>query len=418
MNILYEVAFYGSTVIAIAIVPLLTVYYRVVTVERRAEEIRIRLWDDEAIHAYLTLFTPCEPPPRKPEPGARRGRAARANGDAKGEQDDLDERVRQEFFGVHDWRRYGLGIGMLTFVTALTVLLAVTWADDQMRGRTTPIAHIGSTYIMALAGAYVWSVFEMLSRIRSRNLTPDDLIEMVLRYIAAVPIGYAFALLSLEQTKDAFAFIAAAFPLREARLLFRERALKKLESQVTAAGSRVTDGRIGKTIDGIGDATVATLEDAGYETYMDLAYADPIRVMAGMGHPLRLVLAWMDECLLAVYAPALKGPLAKAGIPCALDASEFFENYCVRESGTKADNAARVAALAQAVATPAPLLMDIFERVHGDPHVRFLARVWDTNAEMVNEHVSGKGHAHGDDQTPLKATGAGVASVSLDVDLQ
>jgi hypothetical protein len=201
-----------------------------------------------------------------------------------------------------------------------------------------------------------------------------------------------FALLSIDATKDAFAFIAAAFPLREARLLLRERALKNPQAEPTAvAGGRIADGHIGRTIDGIGDATVAALEDAGFATYMDLAYADPIRVMAGMGHPLRLVLAWIDECLLAVYAPALKGPLAKVGIPCALDASEFFDTHCraTYSATTKWDDESPVGQLAKAIGGIAPaLLVDMLKRVYEDPHVRFLACVWKENADEVNRQVS------------------------------
>ena len=177
-----------------------------------------------------------------------------------------------------------------------------------------------------------------------------------------------------------------ASPCAKRASCFRERTLKQLESQAVTAGGRVTDGHIGKTIDGIGDTTVAMLEDAGLTTYMDLAYADPIRVMASMGHPLRLVLAWIDQCLLAVYAPALKGPLARAGVPCALDAAAFFEAHCYDvKAATPKDwkNDPSMNELAKAVAVAPDLLFDILQGVHDDPHVRFLAEIWDTNATEV-----------------------------------
>jgi hypothetical protein len=62
----------------------------------------------------------------------------------------------------------------------------------------TYLANPTLVLIMALAGGYIWSVYQILARIRASELSPADLYEIDLGMLAAVPIGLAFSLITVE----------------------------------------------------------------------------------------------------------------------------------------------------------------------------------------------------------------------------
>jgi hypothetical protein len=285
--------------------------------------------------------------------------------------------IEEEFFRVHSFLAYLAPLTLLSLVSAAVVITIALWVDVAL-GKAQG-NNITTAVIMSLCGAYVWVVYEILSRVRSQDLAPIDLYELTLRLLAAIPIGYAFSLLALDGKEGLFAFIAAAFPLRDVQLILRKRAMKKLDMEGRANESRALEGHLGKVLNGLSDATLARLEELGIITYMDLAYTNPIRLMARTGYSLRHILAWIDQALLAVYAPSLKVKMAELGVPCALDAYEFYEAHCL-DPGTKkplsgaSDPALK--ALASGLQIDPVLLVEILREVYVDPHVKFLNAIW------------------------------------------
>lgn len=371
MNDLYELCLWVVALAAAAIVPLLVVHYRLLVIPKRIEDLKTNLWNAKAIYDYVELFTATD---------AEFGQ----------EKKMLDKIVDQTFFGIHGWRRYLEPLVPLTVVIAAVVAMCVFWADTKVRGQSNPFQAIDSDVILALSGAYVWSVYGVLSRARSLDLTPDYLMEVVLRLVAAVPIGHAFSLLALERVDGAFAFASAAFPLREMRLLLRERALRKLKEQEAERSGQVYKGDLNQVVDGIGEEKIARLEELHVMTYMDLAYVDPVWLMARTGHSLRLVLAWMDQALLAVYALEHKKKLVGLGVTCALDACEFYEAHCFNPQEKKSrdwSQDAAVTELAKGLGLAPMLLVEMLDKVYGDPHVVFLSKIWyswEVNREQPN----------------------------------
>jgi hypothetical protein len=86
-----------------------------------------------------------------------------------------------------------------------------------------------------------------------------------------------------RQRRESIRFAAAAFLLRDVRLLFRQRLLKRLDQSLSSDADRATAGSSGRVIDGMSVETIARLGELQISTYMDLAYVDPIRIMAKTG---------------------------------------------------------------------------------------------------------------------------------------
>jgi hypothetical protein len=273
---------------------------------------------------------------------------------------------------------YGVALLPLVISVATVVWVCCAWASVKLGSAQASVGKLEESFVLALTGAYVWSVYEILSRSRSRDLTPDILLEMTLRYIAAVPIGYAFSLFAQPGFAPTLAFASAAFPLRDLRLLWRKRALRAIESK-SSTEARASEGHLRTTVDGLSDTTLARLEELQIVTFLDLAYANPVRLMARTGYSLRHLLAWIDQALLAVYGPSVKPSFTRIGLPCALDVSEFYEVHCYDPKTDEPrdwQNDPAVLDLAKALDVPLTFVPEVLVRVHTDPHVQFLASIW------------------------------------------
>ena len=127
--------------------------------------------------------------------------------------------------------------------------------------------------------AFVWSLYEVLSRMKSGDLTPIELEDVVIRFVTAVPIGFAFSLLVFDKVSPWLAFVASAFPLRDLRQLIRKQALRKIGETPASSSSLTKQSYIGQVLSDIGKETIVRLEELNIVTCMDLAYANPVKLM-------------------------------------------------------------------------------------------------------------------------------------------
>jgi hypothetical protein len=341
----------------------LIVHYRVSTVRRRYDEIRDALLDrndlaESPARHYLKLFTRKDP-----------GKNATA--------DELEAAIYAHFLQFHSWTRYALALVLLASFSGGAFYFVWGWTTQTFTGTSPfgPIKHVlPMEAVFALTGAYVWSLYELSDRARRRDLTPDELFDVSIRYLFALPIGYVGALLSVDSVDAGFAFAASALPLRDIRRFVRKRALEKM-NVVDAKVEPTRAGYLTEVVDGLGPDTLARLEEIGIVTFTDLAYADPIQIMVKAGFSLRHIIQWMDHAMLAIYAFDYKKKLAENGITCSLDAKEFYETHFENKA---TDKCPAVAALEQRMSVPAVLLCEIFSRVAIDPQVLFLGKMWYT----------------------------------------
>jgi hypothetical protein len=339
------------------------------------------------------------------------------------EETDVKRVLDAQFWYFHDTKRYVRALLLVMALSGLMLSLSGLWIMDRLRdpvrgdgakveepkeltsgatadgpaeavppenappaqaagaekgGASTLVGQITATLIMALWGAFVWSLYEVWSRRKSGDLTPVELVDVAIRFIVAVPIGYAFSLL-VPVAAPLGAFAASAFPLRYVRLLIRKQMLPKTGESVPNPLVLTAKGRFSEGLSGIGHDTIARLQELNIETYLDLAYADPIRLMVKTGVPIQLVLAWIDQALLAVYAAPHKAKFELLGMPCALDVREFYEDHWLDpDTGREKDwrNDPAVKELATSLSIPLEVLPQLLRSIYADPHVQFLSSAW------------------------------------------
>lgn len=332
---------------------------------------------------------PATPPERRHELERRRARRALDNNPYISD-------LYKTFDVCHSWGQYRFPILSLATLTIGICLILYVWVRMQMspEWHDGPIARLPLPIIMALAGGYVWTLYQVVTRVRSDELGPSDLIELSLGLLSCVPIGFGLSLITLEATtlRSLVAFTASAFPVRDMQRFLQEQMMKRAFAiDAPATTVRPAERNLGTAIAGLSDQTLVRLAELRIVTVLDMAYSDPIRIMMQTGYPLPLIIDWIDQSLLALYVGDKRGDLTRMGLRCALDVYEFVELHGLWTPGPDNDpDTGRRGTLTepdlhalQIVATKLDvdkeLVHDLFLRIYSDPQAVVLRRLWYPN---------------------------------------
>jgi hypothetical protein len=283
--------------------------------------------------------------------------------------------VRKEFNRIQAPERYYVPVALLVVISALGLLLCYAWVHErwfeaQAATPTSFPATMSLAVVMALAGAYVWGIWEILQRVGDCSLTPSEIWEVCFRWLVAIPIGYAFSLIAFDEAQPAFAFAASAFPFKSVHRYMRESTLKKLGFEPERASA--AQQRVHVAIEGISDAMAIRLEELMVYTTLDMAYANPVRIMIKTGVPILEVLDWMDQALFRVYAAKHRKAFLACGIRTSIEVCEFVNLHC------KGDNPSDTCAadLAKKLGMPVEAMKNFLFRIALDPQVKALYHLW------------------------------------------
>lgn len=356
-----SVLFVIAAVVASVVVPFIVYHFRRSYVPERWNEIQRHLKTGDLASTYVALFAP-----------------------ALGTKGDGLDVVKDYFHSSYSRSRYFVPV-LLTFVATLAQLLVCgIWCEHKLRGASDGVSVIPEPIIMAILGGYVWSLYELLGRHRSGDLTPVSLYGIALRVIGCVPIGYAFSLLSVDNVQSFFAFAAGAFPVRDLRRMLRRHFVSQLKAEAPRA--RGTQDHLGQELNGLSDDTLARLDEIQIRTTLDLAYADPLKIFLHTGFPVRHVIDWIDQALLGVYVDGKLGELRLMGIRGAIEASTFYDEHCLDETKhpkTGIENDEEVKVLAKVLGVDPRSALRMLDQVSGDPHTEFISVLW---GEQNDEH--------------------------------
>jgi hypothetical protein len=329
-------------------------------------------------------------PPATPEERERR-RARRAL-----DNNPYISDLAETFDVCHSWRQYTFPILSLATLTIGICLVLYVWVRVQMSPawHGGPVAGLPLQIIMALAGGYVWTLYQVVTRVRSDELGPSDLIELSLGLLSCVPMGFGLSLITLEakNLSSLVAFTVSAFPVRDMQRFLQEQMMKRaFNIDAPARTVRPSERNLGTAIDGLSDQTLVRLAELRIVTVLDMAYSDPIRVMMQTGYPLPLVIDWIDQSLLALYVGDKRADLTRMGLRCALDVYEFVELHGLWTPGLGNDpdqgkrgtltgsDLDALEIVSTKLEVNRELVHDLFLRIYSDPQAVVLRRLWYVN---------------------------------------
>jgi hypothetical protein len=260
---------------------------------------------------------------------------------------------------------------LLIFALLLLIMVSETvfaWLGivEQPGIELSPIA------VSALAGAYMWVLFDFIGRNRRLDLHPVDINRATFRLIIAVPFGIALGALAKDPAGVPLAFLAGAFPTTTLFTIARRLAIRQL-GMGESAGKPATQL---ERLQCVPTANAERYADIGVTSISQLAYCDPIDVAIRSSFSFNYVVDCVSEALAWIY---LEGDLAKARRYSMRGAQEITNLIDDVDGGTKASAArARKAidALAKELKIDATALEKTLREIAGDPYTAFIHTVW------------------------------------------
>jgi hypothetical protein len=287
---------------------------------------------------------------------------------------DKFEQLYEQWYG----RRFFVWPGMLLFLTALAGSTLVTFSELAARKYIpNPLFDVPATAVAALAGAYLWTVNDLISRSRRLDFSPSDVQWGALRLIIAIPMGYAFASVAASAVGPFVAFSLGAFPLATLSSMLRRVANKQLGLEATP--DEASDDII--KLQGINKAIVERLNNEDVATVTQIAYCDPVQLVMRSNLTFNFVTDCMNQALAWMYLEERLDKLRPFGMRGACEIRHLVQDFDddSPDSARKAEHDRAVAAfpvIAAAVGLDIAALQITFREIAGDPYTEYLAQVW------------------------------------------
>jgi hypothetical protein len=265
----------AATVIAFLLGVFPIVHHFVVGLRERKREIMCLL-DDTAISRYFDQFY-----------------------HATAEQ--LNREPRKELSKIYN-ERFGVRVfifPVILYVASLTIaLVAIAVAVNARLSNQTSGFSIDAVWAHALAGAYLWSTYYLISRFRQRNLIPSALYIAALRILMAIPFAVTIGWALKEGAAAPVAFFLGAFPTNTLFLIARRNVGHALHLGNQIGTDAPTE--LGK-LQGVSQPVAEALSDVGVTTLVQLAYEDPIQLAMRTNLSFYFILDLVGQSLLGIY---------------------------------------------------------------------------------------------------------------------
>jgi hypothetical protein len=284
------------------------------------------------------------------------------------------ERLYARWYG----RRFFVAPSLLLLLVGVTAITLVVFTVLHVRGYiSNPFFDVPDTAIAAIAGAYMWTVNDFISRTRRLDFAPSDVLWGVLRLTIAVPMGYAFAAIAAPSVGPFVAFALGAFPLAKVTTMLQQLANKNLNLEATAKGAK--DDII--KLQGINKTIVERLANEDINTVTQVAYCDPVQLIMRSNLNFNFVTDCMNQALAWMYLEDDLSKVRPLGMRGAGEIRDLITDYddASTDMGRKAAHDRAVAAfpkIASALKQDPETLQIVFRQIAEDPYTIFLSRVW------------------------------------------
>jgi hypothetical protein len=289
-------------------------------------------------------------------------------------------------------RRYGRWhyLAPLALFTATSSYLLLLSLNTAFRLLPTPVSwldvELPTVAVAGVAGAYMWVLYEFISRERSMDFSTTHVNRATFRFAVAVPLGYALAQLAVSQPwQHSLAVLAGAFPtdaiFRNLRWLF----VRRLGMDEPPADRR---DRL-DNLQGVDAGVAERFAEEGITTVSQLAYSDPIALTIRSGFRFDYVCDCISQALAWVYLEGRLAVAARFGIRGALEVAGLLDtvrkaNPADPVSVAEAAQASQAIEDFAAAAQMTRLTVEgILNTIWEDRAVEFLIDIWEAVGERA-----------------------------------
>lgn len=291
----------------------------------------------------------------------------------------LNLRPCENLSDIYD-RRFGIRTFVLpglcyAAMLALAVFVLAASIGENLPGKPT-VAIVPHVAAYALAGAYLWVVYDLIARYRLRNLIPSAIYNCAFRIAIIVPLAYALGA-SLANYSDnlgaSLAFLLGAFPTSTLFLLARRNAGKMLG--MTEDPTQPERPPELEKLQGVNRPIAEAFSDIGVSTLVQLAYDDPIQLAMRTNLAFYFVLDLVSQALVAIYLDTdiVRRYSIRGSVEASSLATRFFRDEPVAQRV--------VHQLSHRLDLPIESLAVILYQIAEDPCSKFINAIWSGDEE-------------------------------------
>jgi len=285
---------------------------------------------------------------------------------------DLGVNFEQKYKSAFGWRKFFFPCILLFSISAIGFCFVtnslIAWLDP--KHTLKPIPPIAMS---AFFGAYLWVVFDQLVRIRVRDFTSYDVYRFKLRFVIAVPSGYAFAATVKEPIGIPIAFFVGVLPLGTI-LKYGKRFVSQ---QIGIGDRRGSEPAELEKLQSVNRIEAERFDSIGITNLLDLAYADPIDITLRTNFNFSYVNDCISQALLWIYFENHIDTLRQFGIRSAYEAIVLMNYYkAVDDPEKRAIAESKIKEIVESIGTSAESFLYTLSDVALDPHAVFLCEVW------------------------------------------
>lgn len=283
---------------------------------------------------------------------------------------------------------------LCVFLLAMTILVR-GGLDFGLRGDIKALlaSQVPESVVAAVLGAFVWGMYDALSRYRAASLSPESLHFTWLRMLIGGSLApFIAALFNYGGAADAVAFGLGAFPAKTLNDFIQAQAASRLN---VATASTPAEGPTLQALQGMTAGTIQTLAEADIDSCQDLAYADPLKLFLRTNITWKVAIDFIDQALLFNYIGDGGQKLRPLGIRGSIELASLREAASDRSF---VDTNAIIARIAEVLGQPVEAVRNLVDTVYYDYQVKLMAALWgDAFASPASERA------------PAPAPGAQVA---------
>lgn len=274
---------------------------------------------------------------------------------------------------------------MLTAITFAIVLSISETVFDRLGGDVSPVIALPAMAISAFSGAYMWVLYDFISRARRLDFAAVHVSWACFRLVIAAPLGYAVAAVLADEIGVSAAFLFGAFPTHTMMRILRRQANRHLEFGDTS-GDEMNEL---EKLQGINTTIAERFGDEGINTILQLAYCDPVDLTTRSGFSFNYVvdcvsqaLAWiyLEDKLVIMRQHSLRGAQEISTIVDELDGKHPKDIAARKVNQTEifAETARKALPLLADDLQMDPIVLErMLREIAGDPYTQFICDVWE-----------------------------------------
>lgn len=276
----------------------------------------------EEIRLYYAYFAPTEMPP----PGVP-----------------VSAYFEKQFARIYGRRRYLIPLGFLIVISgvgfcamARTIQAwqgSAIWSPFSTAAQGEKVVTLPSIAVAAFLGAFTWVVLDQLQRLRNNDLTQHDVAIAVLRFLVAIPFGYAFSSLATPSFGVPLAFLLGTFPTG----VIMKAGQRLIVQKLPAMGEDTTreEGNELESLQCVSRSNAERFMEEGINTISELANADPIDLALRTNQSFDYVIDCSAQALVWVYFTDKARVLMKYSLRSAYEVTELVERLDSKDTNDR-----------------------------------------------------------------------------------